>query len=56
MFSISGDVAKKKFADGTNLHVCVKEFDWWRAKLNAMGRRYVCVYTADNNQILAKKV
>ncbi|AMQ65970.1 methyltransferase [Stenotrophomonas phage vB_SmaS-DLP_6] len=56
MFSISGDVAKKKFADGTNLHVCVKDFQWWRAKLNAMGRRYVCVYTAGNNVILAKKV
>lgn len=56
MLSISGDTAKKKFDDGTNLHVCVKDFQWWRAKLNAMDRRYVCVYTADNNVILAKKI
>lgn len=56
MLSISGDVAKKKFADGTNLHVTVKPFDWWVQKLNAMGRRYVCVYTAGNSVSVAKKV
>lgn len=32
--------AKKKFADGTNLHVCVKPYDWWHDKIVAAAARH----------------
>lgn len=32
--------AKKKFADGTNLHVTVRPYDWWWQKISAAATRH----------------
>lgn len=37
--------AKKKFPDGTNLHVTVKPYDWWRDKVEAASARHNITFT-----------
>ena len=37
--------AKKFFSDGTNLHVCVKPFDWWHEKFMVASRKHNVKFT-----------
>jgi SAM-dependent methyltransferase len=55
-FSISGQLAKKCFDDGENLHVNVQPLEYWQEKLKLMERRYVMVYTADDLTTTIKKL
>lgn len=53
--SISGDLAKKSFTDGENLHVNVQPLEYWIQKLKQLHRRFVLVYSSSGNETFYKR-
>lgn len=53
IFSISGNLAKKSFTDGENLHATIKPLDWWVDAIRKYcgDKSFVLIYNDDSKMI-----
>lgn len=53
LFSISGNLAKKMFRDGENLHATIKPLDWWVDAIRKYcgDKSFVVIYNDDSKMI-----
>jgi hypothetical protein len=53
IFSISGNLAKKRFTDGENLHATIRPLDWWVDAIRKYcgNKSFVLIYNDDSQMI-----